>query len=98
MRGGFFEKAVATYFAIGGLWCFLSNAGAAISGTLSAGCLYYSRFSYNTWALEHSHYMPAYAFYRFATPRDSRTSNNTWWGVRPDQSRRTYWFKRPVQS
>jgi hypothetical protein len=36
MRGGFFEKAVATYFAIGGLWCFLSNAGAAISGRTSA--------------------------------------------------------------
>jgi hypothetical protein len=34
MRG--LEKLIATYFAIGGLWCFISNAGAAITGRTSA--------------------------------------------------------------
>ncbi|MBI3539878.1 MAG: hypothetical protein HY076_06360 [Candidatus Eisenbacteria bacterium] len=36
MRSGAMEKLVGVYLAIGGLWCFISNAGAAITGRTTA--------------------------------------------------------------
>lgn len=36
MRENFFHRALSAYVVIGGVWCFLVNAGAAITGTPSA--------------------------------------------------------------
>ena len=36
MRGGFLPKAIVTYVAIGFLWSFLINVGAAVTGAPSA--------------------------------------------------------------
>jgi hypothetical protein len=36
MRGGFLPRAVVTYVAIGFLWSFLINVGAAVTGAPSA--------------------------------------------------------------